>query len=324
LDFLHKELKTARCVKDRQNRQNVISCLTKLIEHLRIHWMTKPRLEKGLSCFVAEDKNEGSILEVFEPANVNHRFIYDCGSKFNLDPIKDLFTENESKGEVPLGYLLLVSGDSTAIFDITNFKIITTISGRLAKRQKKGGQSSVRFSRIAEESRHSYIIRIADELKKLTPACKFVFLFGARELSHDLSDFLAKNHKDLFHSIVLDDTRWHSFENGFHFFVNQHRQEIKQIISQHILCEKTSGRLEETKRLLTSNSDYLLFGKQEILDNIDQLEWIIIISPVDCDETKFPQDKLVKCDKNSSCYTTFASYDFIGKLYYVVPANLME
>lgn len=142
--------------------------LTKLIGHLQTHYSLKQKLETGLCCFIAKDHKVGLILEIFEPANVNDRFIYNCGSKFDVDSIKELFTfESDLKNAHTENLLILISGYRTAFFNCTNLKLLTTISGCLVKRQKKGGQSAVRFSRIAEESRHAYIQKISDELKKL-------------------------------------------------------------------------------------------------------------------------------------------------------------
>lgn len=121
--------------------------------------------------------------------------------------------------------------------------------------------------------------------------------------------------------MVFDNTRWHSFENGFHSFVSQYKQEIRQIISEHILVHTTSAKLKETKRLISQNPDYLLFGITEIIENIDQLEWVVRLidenKNIDENAASIPKDKIVTCPKNSIYYDTFSSYDFIGKLYYV-------
>lgn len=54
------------------------------------------------------------------------------------------------------------------------------LNGNLIKRHNKGGYSANRFARIAEESRHLYVIRICDRLRELNTINNWIF--GSEEI----------------------------------------------------------------------------------------------------------------------------------------------
>ena len=51
----------------------------------------------------------------------------------------------------------------------------------IQKRQRKGGQSALRISRLAEETRYNYVIKIIDKLNALNRKNKMI-LFGSKEI----------------------------------------------------------------------------------------------------------------------------------------------
>jgi hypothetical protein len=61
-----------------------------------------------------------------------------------------------------------------------SWKKIKSLNANLIKRQKNGVQSSVRFSRLSEESR--YIVRVIDWIDKFVITKANNYIFGSREL----------------------------------------------------------------------------------------------------------------------------------------------
>ena len=70
------------------------------------------------------------------------------------------------------------------IYELINgeFKLKKQFDALLQKRQKKGGQSALRISRLAEETRHMYVVKIIDNVNLLNRNFKTI-LFGSSEIS---------------------------------------------------------------------------------------------------------------------------------------------
>jgi hypothetical protein len=91
-------------------------------------------------------------------------FYYNCGSKFVVDILFKYFNQYN-------GSIIFANGNECLIYqfnpDNGSFQKKKQITGNLQKRQRKGGQSALRIARLAEESRHTYIVKIIDELNSL-------------------------------------------------------------------------------------------------------------------------------------------------------------
>jgi hypothetical protein len=243
----------------------------------------------------------------------NTNFVYSCGPKFELDIVIPLF----SNALLNHGNLILVSGDTTYIYKchyqdghVSNFKLIHKIIGLLVKRQKKGGQSAIRFSRLAEESRLHYVSRIVDSLQKFCQTSKCLYAFGSRELTQDI---ITKCKTLKINVTTLD--QWHSYGSNPVAFINEHVKELKELF----LCklkENDNEKVGEILGLVHRNPDYLKFGCDEIMEHIDQMEYIVGIDSKML--MQFPKQKCILCPMSSVHYATLKSFEVIGKLYYVL------
>ena len=171
-----KEIAAAKNIKDRSNRQNVQRLLTILNQRLtninfNIHYLL------GLFCFIGINEYGEEIIELIEPNIKLDLFYYSCSNKFIINII-DKYIKIDVDGAI-----IFVNGNECFGYKFINgqFVKIFGLNGNLVKRHKKGGFSANRFARIAEESRHLYIIRICDRLKELN-SLNTILIYGSDEM----------------------------------------------------------------------------------------------------------------------------------------------
>ncbi len=150
--FVSKELNTAKNIKDRKNRHNVVRILT-MMNSIKID------LNNGSIIFAGIDETETEILEIITPNVKMNMFYYNCGDSFKTEICYEFI-------KTCSGNVVFADGDDCFIykFDSGKFRLIKRLNGNLQKRQKKGGSSSARIARLAEESRSSYVTRIFDSM----------------------------------------------------------------------------------------------------------------------------------------------------------------
>jgi peptide chain release factor subunit 1 len=98
-------------------------------------------------------------LEIVDPPIPLRRNIYRCDSRFHVEPIIETI---QSIGE-PVGIICL-NGDGLllGIANGSRREIKHKYSVSLPQKHGRGGQSALRFSRLADEARHNYIMRCVE------------------------------------------------------------------------------------------------------------------------------------------------------------------
>lgn len=285
-DFLRKETAQAVNVKDKRNKLSI----QRLLKILTVHFKQSSIPPNGMVCFVGIDSYDSEFIEFIEPQTIVPQFIYDCGPKFADDAIKLAFSTPKSDK-----YLVVVTGNETRIYSYSdNFKAITTIAGLLIKRQKKGGQSSVRFSRLAEESRRTYATKVVDKINLL---CKPpVYICGSKEMRDEIIN----------HSLLLPLVCLSQFDDIGPNFVNLNKKELVDCI--------TSGRplsddikIATIIELIQKNPDLLVFG-DEIIPT--ECEFIATTNPA------LKTDKHIFIERFSPFYEHIYKFETIGKRYW--------
>ena len=172
--FITSELNTSRNIKDRKNRHNVCRILTHLNEIIS---NKTSKLSMGLIIYAGIDEYEKEIYEIIQPKLKLDIFYYNCGSKF-ITYMAEKYVIDYS------GNIVFANSDKCMIYELVNgeFKLKKQFDALLQKRQKKGGQSALRISRLAEETRHMYVVKIIDNLNLLNRNCKTI-LFGSSEIT---------------------------------------------------------------------------------------------------------------------------------------------
>jgi hypothetical protein len=311
---LTKELKTASNIKDRTNRKCVERVLKMLIEKIKLLPSSSPF---GF-CFLAgiddQDKELMSVIPLELPVK---RFIYSCGSKFRLDDLPLGRKANQSSIQ---GLVVLMSGDQAQFYQACGEALLPKgkTDANLVKRQKKGGQSAVRFSRLAEESRHGFIVRCVDALVVLQANQKLpLWIYGAHELSTDLMVALKKT-KGPKAAIEFVPATW----TDLNAWISKERKHIVDRINTSKGDRKEELTVDQTMDALQRNSDRFCFGPKEVKANEKDLELIIACST----SMESKQEKLssiIVLDKHSPHYGTVQKFGgMIGLRYFA--ATLQE
>jgi hypothetical protein len=185
-----KEISTASNIKDRVNRQLV----SRLLRVIQVYITNHNIGDNGLILYAGVTDEDREVFFTFSPKIKLNMFYYNCGKTFIAERFSSLFQEVD-------GFIVFANGDVCHIYKFENtFIKLKTLSANLIKRQRKGGQSAVRFSRLAEESRHEYVIRVIDSLNLLcrgeeSDEQKPCFLFGSNEITRmilERSELLVK------------------------------------------------------------------------------------------------------------------------------------
>ncbi len=161
---LKDEQGTAKNIKSKPVRNNVVNALEKIIRHLALYKKTP---KNGLALFsgnVSEKEGSTNIeLWAIEPPETIKVKLYWCDQKFDTTPLEDMMKEKNAiaivvldKSEANLGLLV-----GKSIKPLHHFESI--VPGKT----RAGGQSSARFSRIREGLLNDWLKKIGEVLNKL-------------------------------------------------------------------------------------------------------------------------------------------------------------
>jgi peptide chain release factor subunit 1 len=153
-------------IKSKQTRTNVQSAISSILARLK-YYKRPPANGMAVLCgtvLLGGDRTdlECTIIEPPEPLNL---YMYRCSSKFELDPLRGMLTEKQVYG-------LIVIDRREAYWGFLRGDRIEPLSGATSTvpgKQRKGGQSSVRFARLR-------LIAINEFFKKVGERASAAFL----------------------------------------------------------------------------------------------------------------------------------------------------
>ena len=155
------EKTSADRIRCRVNRQAVQSSLTSLLEYLK----SISRIpDNGLLLYWSDHPDYRYAIT---PPIPNHRRIYRCDKKFDTDVFREILRQTEDADTIGLvfgtgdEYGLAVCGPNS-----TRPRYVTRDDVYIRNKQSKGGQSSVRFERLAQESRAKAAIKVVEEMRR--------------------------------------------------------------------------------------------------------------------------------------------------------------
>jgi hypothetical protein len=266
-----------------------------------------PKNENGYLILCGLDKYSKEYFYCIEPPVPIKSFNYECAKTFNIDIIKNLFTE-KSKGNV-----IFISGNECIIYEYNGkWKKIKSINANLIKRHNKGGQSSLRFSRLAEESRLHYVTHCIDYINELCiPSNSYIY--GSLELKTLLLDRptlkIKLQTENIYHEFNNTTIYDKYFENIISMKNKLNEEKIYENIIEHIDIDP----------------DILLFTENEINENINHIEHIIIIDKKIKEHISelYPNKYIIMLDISSKYYARLKDFTIIGKLFYKID-NIIE
>jgi len=305
--FITEEMSQCKNIKSRENRQCVESSLKMLRIYIRDKLEKVP--ENGCIIYFGIDQYDDRIMQIIEPLQPVPCFYYKCDKRFHVEPFEKLFEVN------PHGYVVFVDGKQYMIYKyVGNWIRLKQGNALLVKRQRKGGQSALRFARHAEESRHHYISHVVDVINNLIKIphknVPPLYLFGSEELKNMLLEnmCLKVNFKT--------ESRYYSFDDNT----------IKDPYFEQLMKTKDTTdidkKAEHITDLLKMDPDWLLFSDSEIIENIQHLEYVIFLdkpnnsSRICMIDNEKLTDKIYKLSINSKYYSMLHMYMAIGKLFY--------
>ncbi|NJL43935.1 MAG: peptide chain release factor 1 [Nitrosarchaeum sp.] len=163
IQHIAQEQGTASNIKSTQTRNNVISALERMIQHLRLYERTPPH---GLAAFSGnvserEGQPDYKVWSIEPPVQLNQR-LYRCDKEFLLDILRDMCEEKTLYGLVVLdrrdAMLAFLKGKT--IIPLT--KTHSEVPGKF----RAGGQSAPRFARLREGAIKEHFKKIADHMKE--------------------------------------------------------------------------------------------------------------------------------------------------------------
>jgi len=262
---LTDEYGAAANIKSRVNRLSVLSAITSVQERLKFYKMVPPN---GLVCFCGEAQLDDGKLKkiniVFEPYKPITTSLYMCDSRFHIDCLNTLLTSNDK-----FGFIIVSGGDFlTATVENDNRTILHTLSLELPKKHSKGGQSSVRFSRLRIEAIHNYLTKISELctncfINNNVPNVNALIVAGPSNLKHEL---IAHTNFDQrlkpIISKVVDIS--YGMENG----LNECITKCSDIMSNFKLIKERKILLEFQTHIAKDSGKYV-FGINETMNSLE-------------------------------------------------------
>ncbi len=160
---ISEEQGTATNIKSKQTRDNVISALEKIIQHLKLYDKTPPNGLVILAGNVSE--KEGSddfkLWSVEPPTPLNQR-LYKCDKTFVVEPLKEMVDDEETYGLIVMdrreGNIALLKGK--------NIIPLVDLESQVPGKFKAGGQSAQRFAKNRELAAKDFYKKIADVVQE--------------------------------------------------------------------------------------------------------------------------------------------------------------
>lgn len=279
--FIEKEICTAKNIKNRTNRHKVVHTLSKILEFTKL-----AKYENGLFIFAGFDEYDDFIFETIEPKVKSDLFIYDCSNRFKIDFVEKFMETYD-------GSIIFANGNECIIYNwMSRFVKKKHINANLIKRHKKGGQSSLRFSRLADESRVHYVTHIIDNLNDIKS--KNNYIFGSDEILRMIMD-------------RKDEINVNLINGGFYNFdqtsINNTEYWLKYFRHETL----NDDIFEKILYYLETDPDHLDFNieSRELMD-----KYILNINDIST------SDKKISLSKSSKYYAQLIQFDYIGIKYF--------
>ncbi|WP_298668356.1 peptide chain release factor aRF-1 [uncultured Methanofollis sp.] len=146
-------------IKSKQTRTNVQSAISSILSRLK-YFKTPPERGMAIFCGTVSTVGDRTDLEceiVYPPEPIN-LYMYRCSSNFELEPLKEMLEEKEVYG-------LLVIDRREAYWGFLRGNRIEPVNGATSMvpgKQRKGGQSSVRFQRLRLIAINEFYKKVGD------------------------------------------------------------------------------------------------------------------------------------------------------------------
>lgn len=159
-------------IKSKQTRTNVQSAISSILSRMK-YYKNPPPNGMAVFCGTIQLGGDRSDLEctIIEPPEPLNLYMYRCSSNFELEPLKQMLEEKNVFG-------LLVLDRREAYWGFLRGNRIEPVGGvtsTVPGKQRKGGQSSVRFQRLREIAINEFYTKIGERASAIFLAEKDFF-----------------------------------------------------------------------------------------------------------------------------------------------------
>lgn len=222
--------------------------------------------------------NSGRTIILHPPKRINQSF-YICDKKFYLEPILEMFKNENSNGVV------FISGKMYAIYLVTKSglhleskKLVSDDNIDLPNHHKKGGQSQNRYQRITKELNTNYITKLSElVIRSFMSNNNTEYIIDKLIIAGPSSkkNLLAENSlvKQYFgnKTIIIDtpnineEVIHNTIQNTIYIFHEDKEKYYDEV-------------LNSINDLMVNNCDKLIFGLNDVVESINnkELEQVII------------------------------------------------
>jgi peptide chain release factor subunit 1 len=258
INHLQQEQGTASNIKSASTRNNVISALERMVQHLRLFKQTPPNGLVVFSGNVAEREGQQDfkVWSLEPPVPLNIR-IYRCDKEFVLEPLKEMVELEDVYGMVVMdrrdATLAILKGKTIIPLQTTH----SEVPGKI----RAGGQSAPRFARLREGAIKNHYKKVADHMKE-----QFLFMKDLKGIilggpSTTTNDFLNKGYltTDVRNKIIAVKDLSYTGEFGL--------QELLER-SQDVLAEeevaKEKALMQKFFNLLATKPEMVSYGEKHV------------------------------------------------------------
>ena len=272
VNHIEKEVGTASNIKSNATRKNVLTSLEKVIRILKEYKQTPGN---GLAVFVGHVSGLNGLQswQIEPPVKLNMR-LYQCDKNFILRPLYELINDGTY-------YLLVVieNGDcSIGTYSNGHIKLRKRLTTLIPSDNRKGGQSSQRFSRIRQSLKKAFRKKVAEFINT-------EFLFDKKMLGIVLGGTFVtvdefSRSKDI--NTQLKE-KIISIKNvscdGKKGLEELSIKAMEDIANSEIIAKENI--VDEFFKLLATNPDKVTYGIDDVMDMIAQrrMDKIISINP---------------------------------------------
>lgn len=255
----------AENIKDRVNRGSVQDAITSAIERLR--GMNKAPVN-GLCLFsgsvMLADGRTKRVVYLFEPPKEVGTF-YKCDKQFHVDQLLSQLEDDRRFG------FIIIDGNGALYGTLSGSakKVLYKFEVELQGKNKAGGQSSLRFSRLRREQRYNYERKAAEQANKTfmendRPNVQGLFIAGSAEFKtvFSASEFLDARLRAIILGVL--DVQY-GMNSGFDHAITQ----SGPLLGNLKLVEEAKAVTAWMTEIAQSN-DKIIFGVNETLEAYDE------------------------------------------------------
>ncbi len=278
-------------IKSKQTRTNVQSAISSILSRLK--YFNRPP-ENGMAVFCGTINTGGDRTdlqcEIIEPPEPLNLYMYRCSSNFELEPLKQMLEE-----KVVYGLIVLDRRESYIGFLRGNrIEPISGVTSTVPGKQRKGGQSSVRFQRLRLIAINEYYKKVGDRASEIFLAekdfferFKGVLIGGPTPTKEEFADGAYLHHELQKRIVGLFDVAYTN-ESGLAELVDNAQDALK---GMEVVKEKTY--MNRFLQELVKDNGNATYGEESVRKNLE-------IGAVD---TLLLSDKLRQARLKVACQT---------------------